>query len=231
MAEASNHLLDALIGLVRAQLLDVNTAIPGTIVSYADGLAKVLPTAKKRYADGDALDFPIIPNARVCWPSFAGGTAGVKGPVRAGDRCLLVFSQQATDGSDDRRMFDLQDVYAVMCDLGQSAAPGDDNESMSLFFGSAFLKFSPTGALTINAPGGTTFNTPETLTTGKLKTQGLFTYQAGLSGTGGSGVAATISGDIVHVAGSITSLGRPIDGSHTHSGVTPGGSNTGVPNA
>lgn len=230
MAESSTNIIDALVGLVRSQLLDVNTAIPGTIVSYANGLAKVKPTGKKHFADGDALEYPIIPNARVCWPSFAGGQAGVKGPVNPGDKCLLVFSQQATDGSDDRRMFDLQDVYAVMCDLGASAAPSDDNATMMMFFGGAFLKLSSGGALTINAPGGVTITTPATTNTGTLTTQGLLTYQAGMSGTGSGGAAATISGDIVHVSGSITSLGKKIDGTHTHSGVTPGSGNTGAPN-
>jgi len=76
MAETSNNPVEALMGLIRAQLLDVNTALPGVIVSYENGLARVAPTVKKRFADGDVLDYPIIPNVRVCWPSFAGGAAG-----------------------------------------------------------------------------------------------------------------------------------------------------------
>lgn len=197
MAETSNNPVEALLGLVKSQLLDVNTALPGIIVSYENGLARVAPTGKKRFADGDVLDYPIIPNVRVCWPSFAGGTAGVKGPVKPGDKCLLVFSQQAIDGSDDRRMFDLQDAYAVMCDLGNAGAgDGGNNADMTMFFGPAYIRLTAGGALQINAPGGT-----------------------------------TIIGDINHTTGSITSLGKKIDGSHTHSGVQPGGGNTGAPNA
>lgn len=159
MSESSNDPLEALIGLIRAQLLDVNTAIPGTIVSYFNGLASIRPNGKKRFADGDALDYPVVAGVRVCWPSFAGGAAGIKGPVKAGDRCLLVFSQQAVDGTDDRRMFDLQDAYAVMCDLGR-ATGGDsaNNNDMTMYFGSAYIRLSPSGALSINAPGGTTIN-------------------------------------------------------------------------
>jgi hypothetical protein len=230
MAETSNNIVDALIGLVRSQLLDVNTAIPGIIVSYADGKAKVKPIGKKHYADGESLDFPVIPSARVCWPSFAQGQAGVKGPVRPGDKCLLVFSQQAIDGSDDRRMFDLQDVYAVMCDLGNTTPPSDDNTSMMMFFGAAFMRLDGNGALTINAPGGVTVTTPSTVNTGTLTTQGLLTYQSGMAGTGSGGAAATITGDIIHTSGTITSLGKKIDGTHTHSGITPGGGDTGAPN-
>lgn len=197
MAESSNNPVEALMGLIRAQLLDVNTAIPGVIVSYEGGLARVAPTGKKRFADGDVLDYPIIPNVRVCWPSFSGGAAGVKGPVNPGDRCLLVFSQQAIDGSDDRRMFDLQDAYAIMCNLGKAGAgDSDNNTDMTMFFGAAYIRLTEAGALQINAPGGT-----------------------------------TIIGDINHTTGSITSLGKKIDGSHTHGGVQAGGSNTAAPNA
>jgi hypothetical protein len=231
MAETSNNPVEALLGLVKSQLLDVNTALPGVIVSYENGLARVVPTGKKRFADGDVLDYPIIPNVRVCWPSFAGGTAGVKGPVKPGDKCLLVFSQQAIDGSDDRRMFDLQDAYAVMCDLG-NAGPGDsgNNEDMTMFFGPAYIRLTAAGALDINAPGGTTINTPSTHNTGTLTTDGLLTYQDGMTGIGGAN-GTTMQGDFNHTAGTITSLGKKIDGTHTHGGVQPGGGNTAVPNA
>lgn len=231
MAETSNNPVEALLGLVKSQLLDVNTALPGVIVSYENGLARVVPTGKKRFADGDVLDYPIIPNVRVCWPSFAGGTAGVKGPVKPGDKCLLVFSQQAIDGSDDRRMFDLQDAYAVMCDLG-NAGPGDsgNNEDMTMFFGPAYIRLTAGGELNINAPGGTTINTPSTHNTGTLTTDGLLTYQDGMTGIGGAN-GTTMQGDFNHTAGTITSLGKKIDGTHTHGGVQPGGGNTAVPNA
>lgn len=231
MAETSNNPVEALLGLVKSQLLDVNTALPGIIVSYENGLARVVPTGKKRFADGDVLDYPIIPNVRVCWPSFAGGTAGVKGPVKPGDKCLLVFSQQAIDGSDDRRTFDLQDAYAVMCDLGNAGA-GDsgNNEDMTMFFGPAYIRLTAAGALDINAPGGTTINTPSTHNTGTLTTDGLLTYQDGMTGLGGSN-GTTMQGDFDHTSGTITSLGKRIDGTHTHGGIQPGGGNTAVPNA
>lgn len=228
MAETSGDVLEALQGLIRAQLLDVNTALPAVVVSYANGLAQVRPTAKKRYADGDVLDFPIIPNVRVCWPSFAGGAAGVKGPVQPGDRCLLVFSQQAVDGSDDRRMFDLQDAYAVMCDLG-TVGQGDsaNNEDMTMFFGAAHIRITAAGALNINAPGGTTITTPSTLNTGTLTTQGLLSYQDGMAGVPGTNGTA-ITGDIDHSAGNLTSNGKTLH-THVHSGVQVGGGNTGAP--
>lgn len=161
MAETSNNTVDALLELVRSQLLDVNTCVPGVIVSYENGKARVAPTVSKRFADGDVLDYPIIPNVRVCWPSFSGGQAGIKGPVKAGDRCLIVFAQQAVDNSDDQRMFDLQDAYAVMCDLGEAGA-GDsgNNDDLTMFFGAAYIRITKAGAIEINAPGGITTTAP-----------------------------------------------------------------------
>ena len=201
MAEPSNNPVDALIGLIRSQLVDVNTCLPGTIVSYAGGLARVLPTGSKRFADGDILEFPIIPNVRVCWPSFAGGSAGVKGPVLPGDKCLLIFSQQAVDGSDDRRMFDLQDAYAVMCDLGSTGA-APDNASMSMFFGGAFIKLTQGGQLVINAPAGVAIDT--------------------------HGVGTVVNGNFAQSGGNLSSNGVTL-ATHVHGGVQPGGSNTGTP--
>lgn len=155
MSEPSNNIIDALQGFINARLLDVNTSIPGVIVSYTNGMARVQPTGKKRFADGDTLDYPIIPGVRVCWPSFAGGSAGIKGPVRPGDKCLIVFSQQATDGTDDMRLFDLSDAYAVMVDLGNVGA-GDsaNNGSMTMYFGAASIQITEGGAVVITAPGG-----------------------------------------------------------------------------
>lgn len=222
--------VDALLAMIESRLLDVNTCIPGVIQTYDNGIASVLPTGKKRFADGDALSFPIIPNVRVCWPSFAGGAAGIKAPVRKGDNCLIVFSQQAVDGSDDRRMFDLQDAYAVMCDLGK-AGQGDssNNSDMTMYFGSAFIRLTEGGALQINAPGGTTITTPKTLNTGTLTTQGMLTYQAGMSGNGG-GAGTVISGSMTQSGGTLSSNGVALS-THTHSGVASGGDNTGAPNA
>ena len=197
MAESSNNAIDALNSMMKSHLTDVNTAIPGVIVSYANGLARVAPTVKKRFADGDVLDYPIIPNVRVCWPSFSGGAAGIKGPVKPGDRCLLVFSQQAIDGTDDRRMFDLQDACAIMCDIGNaSVSDSTNNDDLTVYFGEAHIRLTASGELVINAPGGT-----------------------------------AITGNIAHSGGSITSLGKKIDGEHTHGGVASGGANTAVPNA
>jgi len=93
MAE-NNDFISALKSMVDGRLHEINTSLPGVITGYSNGRASVQPTPKRRFADGDVLTFPILQNVRVCWPSFSGGSAGVKGPIKAGDKCLLVFARQ-----------------------------------------------------------------------------------------------------------------------------------------
>lgn len=139
--------------MVDSRLYEINTSLPATIVSYANGRASVQPTPKKRFSDGDVITFPILQNVRVCWPSFAGGKAGVKGPISNGDRCLLIFAQQAVDGTDDMRKFDLSDAYCIPTDLG-NVGSGGDNSSMAIYYSGASVKISAGGAITITAPAG-----------------------------------------------------------------------------
>ena len=60
-----------------------------------------------------------------------------------------------------------------------------------------------------------------------LTVQGLLTYQAGLAGTGG-GAGTVISGSITQTGGTLSSNGIVL-ATHTHTGVQPGGGNTGGP--
>ena len=208
-------IVDALRKMVDSRLYEVNTSLPGTIVSYNNGRASVQPTPKKRFPDGDVLSFPILQNVRVCWPSFAGGTAGVKGPIRAGDKCLIVIAQQAVDGTDDPRRFDMTDAYVITCDLGNAVGESADNTGMTMFFGAAYLRITDGGALLINAPGGTTVTTPSLTNSGALNNAGATTLQSTLQ------------------AGQSTLSGANIGGisfdTHRHTGVATGSGTSGGP--
>lgn len=79
----------------------------------------------------------------------------------------------------------------------------------------------------VNASESVTIDTPETTVTGSLRVEGMLTYVAGMTGSGGSSTA-TITGDVV-VTGEVVSNGVVLD-SHTHNGVETGSGNTGSPN-
>ena len=94
------------------------------------------------------------------------------------------------------------------------------------------LNISGIQSATVQASGQVLLNTPKVICTGQLIVQGLLTYQAGLSGTGGT-AGTVIDGSFEHRgelinSGSISSNGVELS-NHVHSGVQSGGDKTGVP--
>lgn len=249
MAETSGDYLASLRALIQSEMIDLNTSISAEIVSYSGGFASVRPLAKKRFQDGDSLPFPVIHDVPVRWPVFAGGLAGVRGPIKAGDKCHLVFAQQASDGTDDLRRHDLSDAYALIMDNSQSSQGGNDDD-MVLYFGEAHIRLTKTGRIFIKAPDGiqmdtdkdATINaaqkvdiaTPITTNNGKLTVTELFTFLGGMSSAGSSGgSSAAITIPIVHTnsydnnGGAVRSNGKDISSTHKHSGVLSGGAESG----
>lgn len=80
---------------------------------------------------------------------------------------------------------------------------------------------------TINADTSVLVDTPQATFTGAVTVQGLFTYQAGMNGSGGSG--ATLNGDFRVVGSAFQHNSKNVGSTHTHTGVTPGSGNTGTP--
>lgn len=68
-----------------------------------------------------------------------------------------------------------------------------------------------TDTAAINASESVTLNTPDTNVKGKLTVDGLFTYKAGLVGSGGAGATASIVGNI-SLNGNMTATGAITDG-------------------
>lgn len=210
MAEQTNDLIGGIRSLIQSEMVDVNTSINAVVVAYDNGLATVRPTANKMFADGESLPYPDIPNVPIRWPSFNGGMAGVKGPIRPGDNVLVVFSQQATDGTDDMRRFDLSDAYAIPA-ANTLAGQARNNDAMVMWFGDAFIRLTADGKLEINAPSGVVVTAPSNDFSGTANIAGLTTMAGGFDSTG--------------VA---TNNGKNIGSGHRHSGVQSGSSNSGT---
>lgn len=249
MAETSGDYLASLRALIQSEMIDLNTSISAEIVSYSGGFASVRPLARKRFQDGDSLPFPVIHDVPVRWPVFAGGSAGVRGPIKSGDKCHLVFAQQAADGTDDLRRHDLSDAYALIMDNSQSSQGGNDDD-MVLYFGEAHIRLTKSGRIFIKAPDGiqldtekdATINaaqkvditTPITTNNGMLTVTQLFTFLGGMSSAGtGGGKVAEITIPLVHTnsydnnGGAVRSNGKDISSTHKHSGVASGGAESG----
>lgn len=205
--------------LIKSEMIDVNTSINGEVVSYSNGFATIRPLANKQFKDGDVLPYPLIYKVPVRWPSFNGGQCGFKAPITAGDKVLIVFSQQASDGTDDLRRFDLNDAYAIPADNNVSSQ-GLNNDDTIMWFGSASIRINASGKVIITAPAGIEYIAPTNDYTGEQTTQGQITGKGGFDILGGGG-------NTVNITGTIYNNGKNIGSTHTHTGVQTGGGTTG----
>lgn len=92
------------------------------------------------------------------------------------------------------------------------------------------------GTTSLNSTGNVTITAPLTTVAGPMTVQGLFTFLAGMAGSGGAGgVSATITGNMAINSGNLTVTSGNVaaDGvglkTHHHTGVQTGGGNTGGP--
>lgn len=215
----NNDTVTALENFIQSVVVDfVNTAMECEVVSYEGGRVSVRPVNKKSYDDGDTNDYAVLHNLRVQWPQFAGGKAGVKGPIVAGDRCLLIVCQHPMDDSGDNRKYSIIDSYVIPGAGYSDAVPGNDD--MRLYFGNAFVSITSDGKVNINAPGGFNVTSPQSTFSEKVNVNGLFTYAAGATGSGGTGGVMTLTGNVV-INGEATINGVKVS-THKHTGDSGG---------
>lgn len=135
--------------VIQTEINKVHTAIPGTITGYDAGSnrASVRPLGHYKTADYRSLEYPVIFNVPVVFPTGLGGSAGVTFPLAAGDGCLIVFSESQIDDmlsgvdSDDPRKFSLNDAICIpglysSATAAASAHPGD----VCLFNGGSMVR-------------------------------------------------------------------------------------------
>jgi hypothetical protein len=114
---------------IEAQVLDIHTAIPGSIVSFdpATQTCEAQPGIQRIFRELGPVDLPRLVDVPVQFPR--GGDFVLTFPVKAGDECLLIFSERAIDGwyakggsqpPSEYRTHDLSDACAV---LGISSKP------------------------------------------------------------------------------------------------------------
>jgi len=120
--QPQNTLATAIVNTFNAMVAQMNTSLPGQIVTYdfKKRKASIKPLIKKRYLSGDVEPLPIIYDVPVVFPGT--DRIGFHFPLKKGDRVLIVFSQRSLDkwldsGKDvdpqDRRKFDLSDAVAI----------------------------------------------------------------------------------------------------------------------
>lgn len=199
---------------------------------------------------------PLLLDCPIVFPQGGGFTltfpvqAGDECLVVFASRCIDAWWQNGgIQEQAELRLHDLSDGFALMGVRSQvRLLTGVSTASTQLRTdaGDTFVEVK-SGEVTVTAPTKVTVNTDQAVVNsttsveihsplstflgnvviqGSLTVQGLLSFLAGLLGVGGM-AGSTISGDITHTSGNLSSNGKIL---HTHTHPQSGGGNTGAPN-
>lgn len=160
------------------------------------------------------------------WPVEMGRNFKRWRPLRAGQQVVMVapsgeLAQATVIGMLYSSSLDAPDTNPDL-DLIEF----EDGTRLQYNSASSHLTADCVGDVTVRSPSLVTIDSPQTTVTGKMNVQGLFTYEAGMVGSGGSGATASINGSINVTGGDVTADGISLK-QHTHPGDS--GGTTGQP--
>ena len=102
-------------------MTDMHTALPAKIVSVnsSEGLATVQPSVKMTLKNGDKIDYPQISGVPIIFPQGSNQAVSISFPVKEGDSCLLVVSEQSLEywlyerETDTTLRFDISNAICI----------------------------------------------------------------------------------------------------------------------
>lgn len=221
----------------------LRVALPGIVQSFDPDTVTAVVQPAIRYIEQDnngnqsTHDYPLLMDVPVVFPR--GGGCTITFPVKAGDECLLVFSDRCIDfwwqsggvqEAVDPRQHDLSDAFAFLGPQSQAAKISNISTStlqMRSDGGETYVELDPVSQ-TINlvAPGGVNVVTPMAKFSERVTIIGMLTWLGGMTGSIASGTAAKITGAIQFL-GTLTSNGKDISDQHTHDSVQTGNDKSG----
>lgn len=92
------ELYTAIVEVVKQQICNMNTMMPGRVVSYdkSKNTGVVQPTLQIKFVDQEAAeDRPTLSEVPFCWPRM--GKAHLRFPVQPNDEGMILFSQRSID--------------------------------------------------------------------------------------------------------------------------------------
>lgn len=107
--------------MAQSEVNGIHTAMPGKITAFdpGTGMASVQPSVKYKKPDGTKIDYPVITGVPVIFPQAALLSSVIAFPVKAGDTCLLIVSEESLDSwlygqdPDTEMKFDLSNAIAI----------------------------------------------------------------------------------------------------------------------
>jgi phage baseplate assembly protein gpV len=226
---------------------NVATLVQIKAVTNAGGLAPVgyvdvIPLVNQLDGYGNATPHGVVHNL----PYFRmqGGANAIILDPQVGDIGIAVFadrdissvkaSKKASNPSSRRRADYADGMYiggflnGVPAQYVQFSAAGIKLHSPTqILLDAPDIKMTCATAEII-ATASLSVTTPQTTFSAAVTINGMLTFIAGITGSALSGAAAAITGTIAFI-GSLTSNGKAIDSTHTHSGVQTGSGNSGPP--
>lgn len=192
----------------------MNSARPTGGVSYKTGIVVDSKPgfARVRFADIDDLTTQWLPvihpktlQDKVVWTLDVGEHVSCLLDEFMEDGCIL----GAIYSDPDVPPVSSKDKFHLKFDDGGSIEYDRSNGAMTVVC-KGVVNVTADGAVTVKTPVSVTIDTPQTTITGKCTVQGLLTYNGGMVGKGGGGVAASIQGN-VQVDGNVDASGTIID--------------------
>ena len=212
---------------------DLRVSIPGIIqdVNMAKLTCTVQPAVMGYFRDSSGnitpQALPLLNDVPLCFAN--GGNIALTMPVKAGDECLLIFSDRCIDfwwqnggvqEPVDPRQHDLSDAFALVGVRSQARMLKNistDSMQIRTVSGDSFIELTEDGTINLKTAGFS----------GTINTDGT----ANLAGKNITinGAAITEQGDFVTKAGvSLDTLNQQYQ-KHVHGGVENGGGQTGTP--
>ncbi|WP_192072895.1 Gp138 family membrane-puncturing spike protein [Pantoea agglomerans] len=230
-SQAYKALSDSIFSMLRVSM-------PGIIQSF-DSIActcTVQPAISGQVADElgnfKSQPMPLLLDVPIVFPR--GGGCTITFPVKAGDECLVIFSDRCIDfwwqnggvqEPVDPRQHDLSDAFAFVGPQSQAEKINNISTTtmqMRTDDGAAYIELDPNShAVNIVAPGGMTVTTPLATFSQAVTIKGMLTWMGGMVGSLAKGTAAKITGAI-EFFGLLSSNGKDISDGHTHNGVQTG---------
>ncbi|MDK9607118.1 Gp138 family membrane-puncturing spike protein [Lelliottia wanjuensis] len=216
---AENASLDSAINLAtNEQSSRLKVSAPAIVKSF-DGrqTVTVQVVTSGQDSDGSEMPIPLLVDVPVQFPR--GGGFALTFPIKAGDEGLVVFSDRCIDGwfssgsagiPPDHRQHDLSDAMFIPGISSLKRVIGDfrnDAIVMRQLNGPGYVSIDDSGNVDIDGTlltvhCKTHFMKPVTMDA-TLDVAGMFTYTAGMTGSGGEGSVASITG-IMNITGEVT---------------------------
>lgn len=244
--QRTNSLMEAMIAAQAGQEAGIWTALPGIVQSFdpVKMTVVVLPAVQCQFQDQSGawvwVTLPLLGDVPIVFPNGGGFTMTF--PIKPNDEVLVIFSSRCIDQwwksggvqiQPELRMHSLSDGFALPGPRSQPRVlESISTQSVQLRAddGETFIELDESQTVTIRAPGGVNISTDASVNLMATSNVNVTADKVNIDAANGLKVTGKVDiiGNIT-TTGTLLNNGVNVGSTHVHSGVTPGGSNSGPP--